>query len=500
MDLRSPVRTVPHARVAAAALLGAAVAAGLAVRFAAAGPLWFDEAQSVAIARLPVPHLFAALRQDGSPPFYYLLLHAWIGVFGTGTTAVRAFSGACGVLAVPALVLLARRLVSGRAAVAMAALAACSPFAIRYALEVRMYSLELLLVALAGLALVRVLERPRRRRVAYLALATSALALTHYWALFLIAATAAYLLPGVMRGERASRRALIGILGAAAPFLLWLPSMLFQVRHTGTPWGHAAPYDVLMALPAFGGAAEWAPSGWVRPSAALLTPVLFVLAGYGTWRFRRVRPAIAIATIALVAGGLASFAMQSAVTPRYLTVALPGYLLAAAAALVALPRRAQLPALIAVSVLGVAAGYGYGTQPRTLAGPIAAALRAHAQPNQAVAVCPDQFAPELTRELGPRWKRLQAFPHGVGTGPGRVNWVDYEARYARANPAADARRLIRSSGMQPIWLVVAHGAQEVRGRCGQLERALTLMRGAPIVFVKGDNPMSPDQSVALEAF
>src|SRR5450759_5280429 len=111
-------------RQAAAWPLGAAAVAvllaGVVLRFVAHTHLWLDEAQSVAIARLPLPGLFAALRQDGSPPLYYLLLHYWMGWFGTGDNiAVRALSGVISVATLPPFYLLARRTIGrhgGRAA------------------------------------------------------------------------------------------------------------------------------------------------------------------------------------------------------------------------------------------------------------------------------------------------------------------------------------------------------------------------------------------------
>ena len=64
-----------------AVVVGGLAAAGVIARFVAPPELWLDEAQSVAIARLPLPELFAALEQDGSPPLYYVLLHAWTAAF-----------------------------------------------------------------------------------------------------------------------------------------------------------------------------------------------------------------------------------------------------------------------------------------------------------------------------------------------------------------------------------------------------------------------------------
>jgi len=53
--------------------------ARLVVYFYTRSDMWLDEALSVNIARLPLSDLRGALKQDGAPPFYYLLLHVWTG-------------------------------------------------------------------------------------------------------------------------------------------------------------------------------------------------------------------------------------------------------------------------------------------------------------------------------------------------------------------------------------------------------------------------------------
>ena len=73
-------------------MLGAvavAVLAAIVIRFAARSPLWLDETITVNIARLPLADIPGALRQDGAPPLTYVLLHYWIQLFGSSTTAVR---------------------------------------------------------------------------------------------------------------------------------------------------------------------------------------------------------------------------------------------------------------------------------------------------------------------------------------------------------------------------------------------------------------------------
>ncbi len=60
-------------------LAGVAAALPLCVAALDARSLWFDEAFSVAIARLPVPQIWNLVaRTDAHPPLYYLLLHVWL--------------------------------------------------------------------------------------------------------------------------------------------------------------------------------------------------------------------------------------------------------------------------------------------------------------------------------------------------------------------------------------------------------------------------------------
>src|SRR5919199_3789206 len=105
------------------------LAAAVVLRFVAAGPLWLDEAQSVAIARRPPAELLRMLRHDGSPPLYYLLLHAWMAAVGTGTFAVRALSSILSVATLPVTYVLGRRLVDRAYARDAVLLLAVIPFA-----------------------------------------------------------------------------------------------------------------------------------------------------------------------------------------------------------------------------------------------------------------------------------------------------------------------------------------------------------------------------------
>ena len=73
------------------------VAVGIVLRFDTRSALWLDEALTVNISSLPLHTIPGALRDDGAPPAYYVLLHFWMQVFGTSDLATRSLAGVIGV-------------------------------------------------------------------------------------------------------------------------------------------------------------------------------------------------------------------------------------------------------------------------------------------------------------------------------------------------------------------------------------------------------------------
>ncbi len=185
---------------------------------------WIDEAIAVGIASHDPGEIPGLLRQDGSPPLYYLLLHGWMTLVGDGEAATRALSLVFAAAAVPAA-----WWSGGRWA---AAIVAVCPFLAYYAQEARMYTLVAVLSLVATAAFVR-------RRPVILVVALTLLLYTHTWGVFLLAGFAVVAL----------RRGGLGPLAlVAALYLPWMPSLVAQAAHTGAPW--SVPPSVLYLVPA----------------------------------------------------------------------------------------------------------------------------------------------------------------------------------------------------------------------------------------------------------
>lgn len=477
--------TRPRPRTAGL-LLGAVLVVAVVLRFVTVSDLWLDEAQSVAIATEPTPGaVLAALREDGAPPLYYLLLAGWTSLFGTSDLAVRSLSGLASVAALPLVWALGRRLGGATVATAALLLLATNPFAIRYATETRMYALLVLLTAAAGLVLLRVLDRPGRGAQAALALLTGLLLLTHYWALFLVATVGGGLLlrARLAAGQRrrAALRAAVAVAAGGLAFVPWLPVFLFQMQHTGAPWAAAVhPRDLVDVV------GDWALDGsFLGSLLALLLAALVVLglagrAGEGrsvVIELRALEPGRTLGLVVAVTLAVAFLAglTGSAFASRYTSIVLvPGLLLMALGFRAFGDRRVRAGLLAAVVLLGLAGGVEPALAQRTQAGEVAEQLQA-AAPGDVVAYCPDQLGPAVSRLLG-EGTGLRQLVYPTGAEPGRVDWVDYAERNQAADGEDFARRLDELAGDSDVWLVWVTGYRTFGRECTDLAEVLEELR------------------------
>jgi hypothetical protein len=230
------------------------VAVALRCQGLSARSLWFDEAFTWRLVSFSWAEMCERIPRDNSPPLYYVLLKAWMAVFGDSPLALRSLSVGLGALTVFAIYRFTLAAFGGRrrtegpdhparpreVALLAAALVALSVFQIRYGWETRPYTLGTALAALASWALFRALRAPAGSWRPWLLYGLLALLFlyTHNYALFSVAAqglfVGAYLLVrhdwNLRRAVRspAFRGALLAGAVVGLGFLPWVPVFLRQ--------------------------------------------------------------------------------------------------------------------------------------------------------------------------------------------------------------------------------------------------------------------------------
>lgn len=200
---------------------------------------WIDEALTVGIAQQPVGEIPSLLRLDGSPPLYYLALHAWMRIFGDGEVATHALSLVFATLCVPVAFLAGRSLFDLRTGYMAAVVAAASPFLTHFARETRMYSLVTLLALVVSSSFVHAFVRGSRRGLVAFVVGLVALVYTHNWGLYVLAAAALALVPAAIAADRPIallRRGAFSLGAVVLAYLPWALVLAAQIDATGAPW------------------------------------------------------------------------------------------------------------------------------------------------------------------------------------------------------------------------------------------------------------------------
>ncbi|HEY2439487.1 MAG TPA: glycosyltransferase family 39 protein [Solirubrobacteraceae bacterium] len=273
------------------------------------GQLWFEEAIATGLAQHSFGALPGVLREAGSAPLYYVLLHIWIDLFGATQTATHALSLIVGLLTVPVAMWAAWSIAGRRAGIFAAILFAFSSFLTRYAQETQPYELMVMLGLLATMGFLHGFVY-RRRRWLWLFGAGLGLMLYTQGTALLYWFGAAMAVVVVWRGAAADARrgilrdALLCFGGALIVYLPWLPTTISQIAHDTAPFHYA---------PSLGFTVPSQILGSERVDVTLLTAVLAGVVPLAASARRRSPEAmamwslLAIPAAALVLGRVAGF-------------------------------------------------------------------------------------------------------------------------------------------------------------------------------------------------
>ncbi|HET7050991.1 MAG TPA: glycosyltransferase family 39 protein [Solirubrobacteraceae bacterium] len=192
---------------------------------------WMDEALTAYETHSSFGGMLGTVAHvETTPPLYFVLIWAWAHLFGSDEVGLRSLSTLAGIALVPIAFVAARELVSRWAGVLAAAFVAVNPFLVWYSQEARAY---MLLAALSGASFLwfnRAREHPSGRNVAWWTAWSSLAVMTHFFAGFLVAPEALWLL-SVSR----NRMVIAGVAIVGAVQAAMLPLALTDTSH-GANW------------------------------------------------------------------------------------------------------------------------------------------------------------------------------------------------------------------------------------------------------------------------
>ena len=444
------VRSLASARIVVPLGLGLLMVLSLMLKDAELNVgYWVDEGLSVGIADRPLLDIPGILRQDGSPPLYYMLLNLWLGVAGSDERSTHTLSLLFALAAVPVAFWGAGLVFGRRAAWIAAVLTVFNPFLSQYAQETRMYSLVVLLSMLATSLFLRAYtgdERPARRWPVLFGLALATALYTHNWALFLgLAMGIAWLAllalaPAAERGWRL-RDGVLGFGLTALLYLPWVPTLLFQAAHTGAPWSRKPEYEdiTIEATHRLLGHTAWL----VLVVGAGGGVVALVRSGHGRRLTATGRAVLAVGFVGVATVLLAYGASQisPAWAMRYMAIAVPPFLLLCAAGLAA----ARGLGLVTLAIVAILWGYDVWPTTKSNVRQVTTAIAPSLSPGDVVVSTQPEQVPVLHHYLPPglRYATLTGFVSDVGV----TDWRDGVERLRATTPERDLQPIL--DGLEP---------------------------------------------------
>jgi mannosyltransferase len=427
-------------RVSTAGLLtGLIIISGVLRSRELGGQLWFNEALATGVASHSLSALPGVLRNAGSSPLYYVLLHIWIQVFGAGEISVHGLSVLIAQLGILAACWVGWSLGGRRGGIYAAILFAFSSYLTRYSNETQPYVLLIVLGLLTAGGFLQAFVHRRRQYLWLFAIGLAALLYTQASAgLYAFGALVAFGLVWRLSPDRSGllRDAAIGFGAPLILYLPWLPTTIYQIGHATSPWHYApllgadVPADLL---------------GGERVDVALLVAVVVGFAPFLAAGQRRRPEAITVwALIALPASALILARLSSLVTPgwveRYFGPMVAALLLIGAlgAARARIIGAAVILLILVFNFNSASFVATYKSDLRDVSGELGGRLHDH---DLVVVAQPEQVA--LAQYYLPSGLRY-ANTIGPVSDPTYMNWSDAQKRLQNAAPAATLGRLIAS--------------------------------------------------------
>lgn len=194
--------------------------------------LWLDEVFSVNSANKSITSIIEheSSWTAVSPPFYYIILHFWMKLFGYSEFSIRFPSVIFGVASIYVIYRVGKLIYSEEVGIICAFLLSISFFHIRYSQEARFYALLTFLILLSNFYFVRLLKEKNIKDACIYIVITTAMTYTHFFGLFYIMFQNIY----YFLAHRKNMKFWIVIQGTILLlFAIWIPVLVKQTTKVG---------------------------------------------------------------------------------------------------------------------------------------------------------------------------------------------------------------------------------------------------------------------------
>ncbi len=206
--------------------------------------VWFDEAYTVGAVSKSLPEMVYLLTYDVHPHLYYILLKVYSLIFGNGVITLRMFSV---VFAIASTVLgytHVRKDFGEKAGFWFSFLLVFSFSTLKYALQIRMYTLAIFLLTLTAVYAYRYIKNGgKSSRILYLIFSILS-AYTHYFAFFIVAMINAFTLVRAAKVKSVKKWVLDAVIQFGG-YSVGLAVFIFQITLGGADWITISYPDVI---------------------------------------------------------------------------------------------------------------------------------------------------------------------------------------------------------------------------------------------------------------
>lgn len=213
--------------------------AGTILRFFDLGRFapWYDEALCIFQSERLLP-LINGTGLSNNPPLYFIILYFW-RLINPHFMFLRSFSVLTGIASIWLVYRIGRRVYSRQAGLIAALLLACSPMHIYYSQEIKMYSLNCMLVLSAILVMLNYIEKTYLKSLILLALLHAVMIYTHYYLFIVIIVTNLFMMYLIWNQKMKSAHWLIFNTLILFSYIPWL--IVFS-RHLNLTIGYVTSY------------------------------------------------------------------------------------------------------------------------------------------------------------------------------------------------------------------------------------------------------------------